>query len=128
MVMMKMTMMMVIPLSSVCCFPVPGLSRLSLNISPFTFQLGFVHPPQDVALHQCLPLSSVCCFPDPGGSPFLVMSPCRLLLGRPLDLFPLFVATLQRLVHLFLLYVLAYLYMSLENWYSCGYPSRCLAV
>ena len=30
--------------------------------------LGFVHPLQDVALHQCLPLSSVCCFPDPGGS------------------------------------------------------------
>ena len=30
--------------------------------------LGFVHPLQDVALHQCLPLSSVCCFPHPGGS------------------------------------------------------------
>ena len=30
--------------------------------------LGFVHPLQDVALHQCLPLSSVCCFPNPGGS------------------------------------------------------------
>ena len=29
---------------------------------PFTFHLGFVHPPQDVALHQCLPLFSVCCF------------------------------------------------------------------
>ena len=30
--------------------------------------LGFVHPLQDVALHQCLPLSSVCCFPNPGCS------------------------------------------------------------
>ena len=30
--------------------------------------LGFVHPLQDAALHQCLPSSSVCCFPNPGGS------------------------------------------------------------
>ena len=30
--------------------------------------LGFVHPLQDVALHQCLPLSSVCCFTNPDGS------------------------------------------------------------
>ena len=30
--------------------------------------LGFVHPLQDVALHQCLPPSSVCCFPNPGRS------------------------------------------------------------
>ena len=30
--------------------------------------LGFVHPLQDVDLHQCLPSSSVCCFPNPGGS------------------------------------------------------------
>ena len=30
--------------------------------------LGFVHPLQDVALHQCLPSSSVCCLPNPGGS------------------------------------------------------------
>ena len=30
--------------------------------------LGFVHPLQDVALHQCLLLSSVCCFPNLGGS------------------------------------------------------------
>ena len=30
--------------------------------------LGFVHPLQDVALHQCLPSSSVCSFPNPGGS------------------------------------------------------------
>ena len=34
-----------------------------LLLSCFTFHLGFVHPLQDVALHQCLPLSSVCCFP-----------------------------------------------------------------
>ena len=39
-----------------------------LLLSCFTFHLGFVHPLQDVALHQCLPLSSVCCFPVPGGS------------------------------------------------------------
>ena len=31
-------------------------------------RLGFVHPLQVVALHQCLPLSSVCCLPNPGGS------------------------------------------------------------
>ena len=30
--------------------------------------LGFVHPLQDVALHQCLSSSSVCCLPNPGGS------------------------------------------------------------
>ena len=36
---------------------------------PFTFRLGFVHPLQDVALHQCLPSSSVRCFLVPGGSP-----------------------------------------------------------
>ena len=30
--------------------------------------LGFVHPLQDVALHQCLPSSSVCCLPNTGGS------------------------------------------------------------
>ena len=34
----------------------------------FRLRLGFVHPLQDVALHQCLPLSSVCCLPNPGGS------------------------------------------------------------
>ena len=31
-------------------------------------RLGFVHPLQDVALHQCLPVSSVRCSPNPGGS------------------------------------------------------------
>ena len=36
---------------------------LCLLLSCFTFHLGFVHPLQDVALHQCLPLSSVYCFP-----------------------------------------------------------------
>ena len=34
----------------------------------FSSHLGFVHPLQDVALHQCLPSSSVCCLPNPGGS------------------------------------------------------------
>ena len=47
-----------------------------LLLSCFTFHLGFVHPLQDVALHQCLPLSSACCFPVPGGSPL----PCYVVL------------------------------------------------
>ena len=42
----------------------------------FAFRLGFVHPLQDVAIHQCLPLSSVSCFPDPGGSHL----PCYVVL------------------------------------------------
>ena len=43
----------------------------------FTFHQGFVHPLQNVALHQCHPLSSVCCFLVPGGSflPFYVVLP-----------------------------------------------------
>ena len=41
-------------------------------------RLGFAHPLQDVALHQCLPLSSVCCLPNPGGFLLLcyVVLPC----------------------------------------------------
>ena len=89
-----------LPLSSVYCFPVspftqalppppppplptagcspPSVSSivLCLLLSSFTFHPGFVHPLQDVALHQCLPLSSVCCFPDPGGS----LIPCYVVL------------------------------------------------
>ena len=38
------------------------------NNNRLRLRLDFVHPLQDVALHQCLPLSSVCCFPNPGGS------------------------------------------------------------
>ena len=69
----------------------------------FTFRQGFVHPLQDVALHQCLPMSSVCRFPVQGGSPL----PCFLLHGRPLDLFPLLGChSVQRLVHL-LFFILA---------------------
>ena len=49
---------------------------LCLLLSCLIFHLGFVHPLQDVALHQCLPLSSVCCFPVPGGSPL----PCYVVL------------------------------------------------
>ena len=56
-----------------------------LLLSCFTFHLGFVHPLQDVALHQCLALSSVCCFPVS----FLPMPSCHLLFGCSLDLFPL---------------------------------------
>ena len=53
----------------------------------FTFHIGFVHPLQDVALHQCLPLSSVAFLSQVVPS-FLAMLSCHLLLGRPLDLFP----------------------------------------
>ena len=45
--------------------------------------LGFVHPLQDVALHQCLPSSSVAFLIQVVPS-FSVMSSCHLLLGRPL--------------------------------------------
>ena len=38
-------------------------SDFTLNFHTFHFYLGFGHPLQDVALHQCLPLSSLCCFP-----------------------------------------------------------------
>ena len=50
--------------STAGCSP-PSMSSivLCLLLSCFTFHLGFVHPLQDLALHQCLPLSSVCCFP-----------------------------------------------------------------
>ena len=79
-----------------------------LLLSCFTFHLGFVHPLQDVALLQCLPLSSVWFFLIQVTPSFLAMSSCHLLLGRPLDLFPLLGChSVQRLVHLlssFLLY------------------------
>ena len=42
----------------------------------YYLHLGFVHPLQDVALHQCLPSLSVCCFPNPGGS--LLLCLCHL--------------------------------------------------
>ena len=57
------------------------LTQLNRNNS-LCLCLDFVHPMQDVALHQCLPLSSVCCFPNPDGSSFSVMSSCHLLLGN----------------------------------------------
>ena len=67
-------------------------------ISPFTFHLGFVHPLQDVALHQCLLPVAFLFQMVPS---FLVMLSCHLLLGRPLDLFPLLGChSVQRLVHL----------------------------
>ena len=69
-------------------------------LSSFTFHLGFVHPLQDVALHQYLPLSSVA-FLFRAVPSFLEMSSCLLLLDRPLDLFPLFSChCVPRLVHL----------------------------
>ena len=92
--------------STASCSPASMPSIVScLLLSCFTFHLGFIHPLHHVALHQCLPLSPVCCFPVPGGSspplprppptptppltPFLVMSSCHLLLGRPVGVFPL---------------------------------------
>ena len=66
----------------------------------FTFHIGFVHPLQDVALYQCLPLSSVA-FLFPVVPSFFAVLSCHLLLGRPLDLFPLLCChCVQRLVHL----------------------------
>ena len=64
-------------------------------------RLGFVHPLQDVALHQCLPLSSVCCVPNPGGSLLL----CYVILpssaSSSFDLFPLLGChSVKRLVRL----------------------------
>ena len=71
----------------------------------FTFHLGFVHPLRDVAspipsinAFHCLLSTSFLFQAVPS---FLVMSSCHLLLGRPLDLFPLFGChSVQRLVHL----------------------------
>ena len=77
------------PSTAGCSPPLMSSIVLSLLLSCFTFHPGFVHPLQDVSLHHCLPLSSVSCFPNPGVPSFSVMSPCHLMLGRPLDLFPL---------------------------------------
>ena len=51
------------PSTAGCSSPSMSSIVVCLLLSCFTFHLGFVHPLQDVALHQCLPLSSVCCFP-----------------------------------------------------------------
>ena len=45
------------------CFTSPSMYSIVLCLLCFTFRLGFVHPLQDVALHQCLSLSYVYCFP-----------------------------------------------------------------
>ena len=66
----------------------------------FIFHLGFALPLQDVALHQCLPLSSIAFLFQVVPS-FLAMFSYHLLLGHPLDLFPLLGChTVQCLVHL----------------------------
>ena len=62
---------------------------LCLLPSCFTFHQGFVHPLQDVSLHQYLSLPSVCCFSVPAVPSFLAMSLCHLLPGHPFDLFAL---------------------------------------
>ena len=70
-------------------------------VSHFTFHQGFVHPLQDVAFHQCLLLSSSTAVLFQVVPSFLVMSSCHLLLGRPLDLFPLLGChSVQCLVHI----------------------------
>ena len=51
------------PSTAGCSPPSMSSNVFCLLLSCFTFHLGFVHPLQDVTLHQCLPLSSVCCFP-----------------------------------------------------------------
>ena len=61
--------------------------HVSLCLFIFILHLDFVHPVQDVALHQCLPLSSVCCFPNPGGSLLLcyvILPSSAWLSSRPL--------------------------------------------
>ena len=50
------------------CHAIPMTSCLLLPWLHLHLHLGFVHPLQDVAVHQCLPSPSVCCFPNPGGS------------------------------------------------------------
>ena len=72
---------------------------MHLGSGTFTFHLGFVHSLQDVALRQCLPLFSIV-FLFQVVPAFFAMSSCQLLLGCPLDLFFLLVATVQHLVHL----------------------------
>ena len=78
----------------------PVRSILWVRIGPSSLlvshiSLGFVHPLQNVALHQCPPSSSVAFLFQVVPS-FLAMSSCHLLLGRSLDppLNPLLVATL----------------------------------
>ena len=77
----------------------PLIAVFTLLSTFHTFYLGFIHPLQDVALHQCLPLSSVCCFPVPGGS----LLPCYAVLPTSAwssDPFPVLGChSVQRLVH-----------------------------
>ena len=94
---------LLLSVTSMFCFVCTGLTDISsAHRSPVAFNPGFVHPLQDVALHECLPLSSVCCLSVPGGS----LLPCYVVLSssasarcRPLDLFPLLgCLSVQRLV------------------------------
>ena len=63
----------------------------------FTFHLGFVHPLHIYVFHCLLSVA----FLFQVVPSFLAMSSCHLLLGRPLDLFPLLGChSVQRLVHL----------------------------
>ena len=66
-----------------------------------SLHLGAVHPLQDVALHQGPLLSSAQCCPAPVAPSLFIVSSCRLLLGRPLGLFPLLGChSVHLLVHL----------------------------
>ena len=72
-VLLRLAILMNLTYISFCAINIQGKE---LNIGDFVLRkkglisshLGFVHPLQDVALHQCLPSSSVCCLPNPGGS------------------------------------------------------------
>ena len=104
----------------------PSLSPFTQALSiPFSFHTSFVHPfllshklcPSPAGCSPpSMPSIVICCFSVPGGSLLLAMSPCHLLLGRPLDLFPLLGChSIQRLVHI-LSFILA---MCLEHLHFC---------
>ena len=76
------------------------MGRSGEHLHRLRLRLGFVHPLQDVTLYQCFSLWSVAFLIQVVPS-FSVMSSRHLLLGRPLDVFPLLGChSVQRLVHL----------------------------
>ena len=106
---------------SILCNTRTKLPRIDFS----TFHLGLVHPLQDVALHQYF-LSVAFLFEVVASFP--VMSSCRLLLGCPLDPFPLLGChSVQCLVHL-LSFILAIIMsgpsplLFLCVFYNASYP------